>query len=551
MTTRALPKLLATLALALAACVGRAAADDAPAPAIPPDDGKTLKVCGDPNNLPFSNDKLEGIENKIADVIAKDLGRTVVYTWWPHQRGVVKRVLNLGRCDVMLGIPKGYDPVLWTKPYYRTGYVMAYRKDRKLKLRSLDDPQLKTLKIGVQVNTPPHEALAQRGIADNVEGYQLMFDSNYHAEDYPGKLIEDLLAGSVDVALVWGPIAGYFATKRGADARDRAARGQPRQHHAVRVRYLDGRSQAQHRAQGQAGRSARASARRRRARPSQLWRTAAPGHRCPGCRGRSPTEVNHGIRLVICGALLLAACNASSNADDKGSVAAKLAPDDVPPGTNPFAKHAEAVVEGRKIYLKYGCSACHGVGGGGGMGKPLIDDEWRFGSDDQTLFKLVRGEIPNQTMPTMIGKAMTDEEIWKVLTYVRSIYAGDQAKINWVVPPPVSAEMLAAANPRDGDPLTDGKQIFWQICTPCHGPDGHGDGPAAATLNPKPRNLTDAEYMKGLDDRYMFELISRGGISQGKSPMMPAQPSLTAQDLNNVVAYVRSLSAPRSQARSP
>jgi mxaJ protein len=94
--------------------------------------------------------------------------------------------------------------------------VMAYRKDRKLKLSSLDDPQLKTLKIGVQVNTPPHEALAQRGIADNVEGYQLMFDSNYHAEDYPGKLIEDLLAGSVDVALVWGPIAGYFVTKRGA-----------------------------------------------------------------------------------------------------------------------------------------------------------------------------------------------------------------------------------------------------------------------------------------------------------------------------------------------
>jgi mxaJ protein len=219
MTPRAIMKPLATLALVLCAAAvtaGRAAADDAPKSPIPPDDGKTLKVCGDPSNLPFSNAKLEGLENKIADVIAKDLGRTVAYTWWPHQRGLVKRVLNLGRCDVMLGIPKGYDAVLWTKPYYRTGYVMAYRKDRKLVLTSLDDPQLKKLKIGVQVNTPPHEALAARGIADNVEGYQLMFDSNYHAEDYPGKLIEDLLAGSVDVALVWGPIAGYFATKRGA-----------------------------------------------------------------------------------------------------------------------------------------------------------------------------------------------------------------------------------------------------------------------------------------------------------------------------------------------
>ena len=194
------------IALVLCALTGRA----------PADEGKQLKVCGDPNNLPFSNEKLQGIENKIADVIAKDMGLTVAYTWWPHQRGVVKRALNTLRCDVMLGIPKGYDPVLWTKPYYRTGYVLAYRKDHGLKIKSLDDPQLKKLKIGVQVNTPPHDALGQRGIADNVVGYQLMFDSNFHAEDYPGKVVEDLIAGQIDVALVWGPIAGYFAAKKKA-----------------------------------------------------------------------------------------------------------------------------------------------------------------------------------------------------------------------------------------------------------------------------------------------------------------------------------------------
>src|SRR5579859_1323187 len=101
----------------------------------------------------------------------------------------------------MIGIPKGYDLVLWTRPYYRTGYVLAYRKNRKLDLRSLDDPRLHTLKIGVQVNTPPHDALGQRGIADNVVGYQLMFDSNFHAEEYPGKMIEDVIAGKIDVAL--------------------------------------------------------------------------------------------------------------------------------------------------------------------------------------------------------------------------------------------------------------------------------------------------------------------------------------------------------------
>src|SRR5689334_13913976 len=132
MTKSSLAGSLAAALVLLCVLGGRAAADE----------DKQLKVCGDPNNLPFSNEKREGIENKIADVIAKDLRLTVAYTWWPHQRGVVKRALNTLRCDIMLGIPKGYDPVLWTKPYYRTGYVMAYRKDRGLKLRSLDDPAL-------------------------------------------------------------------------------------------------------------------------------------------------------------------------------------------------------------------------------------------------------------------------------------------------------------------------------------------------------------------------------------------------------------------------
>jgi mxaJ protein len=213
MTKHTLASLVAIASAVALLCVpGRAVADAAK----PQAQGKELRVCGDPNNMPFSNEKLEGIENRIAEVIAKDLGATVAYFWWPHQRGVVKRVLNAKHCDVMLGIPKGYDPVLWTKPYYRTGYVMVYRKDRKLKLRSLDDPALKTLKIGVQVNTPPHEALGRRRIADNVVGYQLMFDSNFHAEEYLGKEVEDLIAGTIDVAMVWGPIAGYFAKKKGA-----------------------------------------------------------------------------------------------------------------------------------------------------------------------------------------------------------------------------------------------------------------------------------------------------------------------------------------------
>jgi len=110
---------------------------------------KELRVCADPNNLPFSNQKLEGFENRIAELVAKDLGARLTYTWWPHQRGLVRRTLDEERCDVLVGVPKGWDPVLWTKPYYRTAYVIVYLKDRGFKIHSLDDPILKQLRIGV------------------------------------------------------------------------------------------------------------------------------------------------------------------------------------------------------------------------------------------------------------------------------------------------------------------------------------------------------------------------------------------------------------------
>lgn len=251
---------------------------------------------------------------------------------------------------------------------------------------------------------------------------------------------------------------------------------------------------------------------------------------------------------LVCGVAFftwLAGCNASSQKEEaKAEPSAKVAAAAKPASGNPFANSVDAVIEGRNLYLKYGCSACHGMGGGGGMGKPVIDDEWKFGSDDPTLFKLVRGEIPQQTMPNAIGKSLTDDEVWKVLLYVRSVYQGDPTKINWVVPPQVPAEMLAAASQPTGDPITAGKQIFMQICTPCHGPEGKGDGPASASLDPKPRNLTDPGYMAPLNDRYLFELISRGGIAVGKSPLMPAQSGLAAQDIGNVIAYLKTLSTP-------
>ncbi len=176
-----------------------------------------LRICSDPGNLPFSNRQLQGFENKIADLIASELGMRATHYWWPAQRGLVRSFLNTGRCDVLIGVPTGYDRVTFTKPYYRTAYAIVYDSTRDFSIASLDDDILKSLKIGVHVNTPPHGALARRGILGaQVKAYPLFFDSQYSAEDYPGRVVEDLLAKKLDVAIIWGPIAGYFVKKHAA-----------------------------------------------------------------------------------------------------------------------------------------------------------------------------------------------------------------------------------------------------------------------------------------------------------------------------------------------
>ena len=175
-----------------------------------------LRVCADPDNLPFSNHDGQGLENKIAEVIASDLDVPVSYFWWPHQRGLVRRTLGDDRCDVLMGIPHDFDPVLTTKAYYRSTYVIVSRQSAHLGVSSLDDPALKRLRIGVHFDTPPWAALGERGLMANVQGYPLMFDyRNSEPSRRPTKLLEDVKDGVVDVAIVWGPMAGYFAKKNG------------------------------------------------------------------------------------------------------------------------------------------------------------------------------------------------------------------------------------------------------------------------------------------------------------------------------------------------
>jgi mxaJ protein len=177
---------------------------------------KPFRVCADPENLPFSNRQQEGFENKIADIIANDLGETTRYIWWGQRRGFVRNTMNAtleeGRCDVMIGVPSGYDLVRTTKPYYRSTYAFVYRKDRGWRIRTLDDPILKKIKIGVHLlgddyaNPPPVHALSQRGIVDNVVG----FDTFYSSQNPPSKIIDAVVDRKIDAAIVWGPAVGYF-----------------------------------------------------------------------------------------------------------------------------------------------------------------------------------------------------------------------------------------------------------------------------------------------------------------------------------------------------
>lgn len=178
----------------------------------------TFRVCADPNNLPFSNQHQEGFENKIAQLLAQEFQAEVQYTWWPQRRGFLRNTLNAGSCDVVMGVPAGLEPVLTTQPYYRSTYVFVYPQRAGYHISSFDDPALHQLKIGVHLigddyaNSPPAHLLSMKGIVNNVVGYSIF--GNYADDSPPGKIIAAVAAGEIDVAIVWGPIAGYFAKRQ-------------------------------------------------------------------------------------------------------------------------------------------------------------------------------------------------------------------------------------------------------------------------------------------------------------------------------------------------
>jgi mxaJ protein len=178
---------------------------------------RTLRVCADPNNLPFSNEKQEGFENHLAELVAKELGARLEYTWWAQRRGFIRNTLRANICDVVMGVPTSFELALATRPYYRSTYVFVTRANDSIDIASFDDQVLRGLRIGVHLvgddyaNTPPAHALAKRGMIANVRGYSLYGD--YTQPDPPARILDALADGEIDVAVVWGPLAGYYAKR--------------------------------------------------------------------------------------------------------------------------------------------------------------------------------------------------------------------------------------------------------------------------------------------------------------------------------------------------
>ncbi len=179
-------------------------------------DRTALRVCSDPANLPFSNDKGEGFENKIAEMVAADLKVPVEYTWFPQATGFIRQTLFAKRCDVVMGYAQGDDLVLNTNHYYRSTYALVLRKGTGLDgVDSLEDPRLRGKRIGVIAGTPPTTAMALLGLIEHAKPYPLMVDRRY--ESPAERMIEDIQSSDIDAGVLWGPIAGYFAPKANGD----------------------------------------------------------------------------------------------------------------------------------------------------------------------------------------------------------------------------------------------------------------------------------------------------------------------------------------------
>jgi len=175
-------------------------------------DPNVFRACGDPRNLPFSNDKGEGFENKLAELFAAKLGKKLSYTYFPQATGFVRMTLGSYRCDIIMGFPQGDDQAQVTIPYYRTTYALVAKRGSGLEdVTAIDDPKLRDKRIGVVARTPPSTNMAMNGLLAHAKSYPLFIDTR--ADSSAQAMIDDLARGDIDCGILWGPMAGYYASR--------------------------------------------------------------------------------------------------------------------------------------------------------------------------------------------------------------------------------------------------------------------------------------------------------------------------------------------------
>ena len=384
---------------------------------------KPFRVCADPNNLPFSNQQQEGFENRIAEVLARGLGQTVAYTWWPQRRGFLRSTLNAGRCDVVMGLPADIDMVLTTQPYYRSIYAFVYPADAPYDLSSFDDPILKELKVGVHLigddytNSPPAHALSKRGIVDNVVGYSVF--GNYADPNPPGKIIEAVANREIDAAIVWGPIGGYFAQQQATSLRVVPVASQEESPSlllaydiALGVRKSD--EALKNTLNGLLTQHA------------EEIRQILVDYGVPGMT-LQPTEPHDSQQGTEVPDPQFPQASNGQPTESRGEAGQEVTNGLVK--LNPYTGNPEAISEGEELYKLLNCYSCHGLRGGGGMGPDLTDEEWKEGTGDdiRVMDQVMTGR---NKMPGYDG-VITEEEAWKVIAYVRTLYKGDPSTIEW------------------------------------------------------------------------------------------------------------------------
>jgi quinoprotein dehydrogenase-associated probable ABC transporter substrate-binding protein len=215
-TRRWLPASFAAFAALIPCAAALAQAPAGPDLSIELIDPKVLRVCADPHNMPFSNESREGFENKIAELVARKLDKSLAYAWFPQSVGFIRNTLAAHRCDVIMGFPQGGELAQSTNPYYRTAYALVFRRGNGLDgVEKLTDERLKGRRLGVVAGTPPATYLAMDGLLGSTKGYPLVVDTRV---DSAGEaMLKDLAAGEIDAGLLWGPMAGYHARRLGAD----------------------------------------------------------------------------------------------------------------------------------------------------------------------------------------------------------------------------------------------------------------------------------------------------------------------------------------------